>query len=100
MNKTLSKAFMERSERKNMYNKYRTEENKSHYNKQRNFCVNLLRKQKKHYYNNLDINVFNDNKKSWQRIEPLFSEKQKSLQKELILIDNKEIITDEKEVAS
>ena len=81
------------------YNKYPTEENKSHYNKQRNFCVNLLRKQKKYYYNNLDISVFNDNKKFWQRIKPLFSDKQKSLQKELILIDNEEIITDEKEVA-
>ena len=64
MNKTLSKAFIERSKRKNMYNKYPTEETKSHYNKQRNYCVNLLCKQKKkHYYNNLEINVFNDNKK-------------------------------------
>ena len=34
MNKTLSKAFMERSKRKNKYNKYPTEKNKAHYNKQ------------------------------------------------------------------
>ena len=32
MNKTLSKAFMERSKRKNRYNKYHIVENKSHQN--------------------------------------------------------------------
>ena len=99
MNKTLSKAFMKRSKLKNKYNKFPTEENKSLYNKQRNFCVNLLRKEKRNYYNNLDINIFNDNKKFWQRVRPLFSDKQKSIQKEFILIENDEVITNVNEVA-
>ena len=99
MNKTLSKAFMKRSKLKNKYNKFLTEENKSLYNKQRNFCVNLLRKEKRNYYNNLDINIFNDNKKFWQRVRPLFSDKQKSIQKEFILIENDEVITNVNEVA-
>ena len=47
MNKTLSKAFIERSKLKNRCNKDPTEVNKTLYNKQRNFCVNLLRKEKK-----------------------------------------------------
>ena len=63
MNKTLSKALMERSKTKNRYNKHPTEANKTIYNKQRNICVNLLRKENKKYYNNLDINIFSDNKK-------------------------------------
>ena len=99
MNKILSKAFMKRSKLKNKYNKFPTEENKSFYNKQRNFCVNLLRKEKRNYYNNLDTNIFNDNKKFWQRVRPFFSDKQKIIQKEFILIEKDEVITNEKEVA-
>ena len=68
--------------------------------KQRNFCVNLLKKEKKRYNNNLDITIFTDNKKFWQRIRPLFSEKQKGLQKEFILIEKEKIISGNLEVAA
>ena len=47
MNKTLSKAFMHRSKLKNLYNKNPTETNKTNYKRQRNFCVNLLKREKK-----------------------------------------------------
>ena len=50
MSKALHKAIMVRSKLKNKYNKIRTEENWDSYKKQRNFCVNLLRKTKKEYY--------------------------------------------------
>ena len=63
MNKVLSKAFMNRSKLKNDHNKDPTDINKSMYKKQRNFCVNLLRKEKKKYYNNLDLKIFKDNRK-------------------------------------
>ena len=89
---------MERSKSKNRYNKFPTEENNTLHKKQRNYCVNLLCREK-NYYNNLDINIFNDNKKFWQRVRPLFSDKQKSVQKEFILIENDEVITNEYEVA-
>ena len=62
MNKTLSKAFMHRSKLKNKYNKNPTENNKIFYNQQRNFCVSLLKKEKRKYYNNLDPKIFKDNK--------------------------------------
>ena len=55
MNKTLSKAFMNRSKLKNVYNKDPSELNKTNYKKQRNFCVGLLAKEKKKHYNNLDL---------------------------------------------
>ena len=71
MNKTLSKAFMHRSKLKNTFNKNPTAENKILYKKQRNWCVALLEKEKKKYYNNLDLKILDDNKTFWQRIKPL-----------------------------
>ena len=92
MNKVLSKAFMHRSKLKNRYNKNPNEINKRLYKTQRNFCVNLLRKEKREYYNNLDIKIFEDNRKFWQKVKPLFSNKQNFLQKNII-IEEKGIIT-------
>ena len=51
------------------------------YAKQRNFCVSLLRKTKKDYYANLNEKDIADNKKFWQTIKPLFSDKVKSKEK-------------------
>ena len=99
MNQTLSKAFMHRSKLKNRYNKNPTEVNKMSYYKQRNYCVSLLRKEKRKYYNNLDLNIFADNKKFWQRVKPLFSDKQKSIPRDLILVENDKLISDKLKVA-
>ena len=41
------------------------------YKKQRNYCSNLLTKEKKKYFNNLDIKIFEDNKTFWQQVKPL-----------------------------
>ena len=84
MNKTLSQAFMHRSKLKNKYNKFSTELNWSIYKKQRNHCVKLLKKEKKKYYSNLDMKIFDDNKKFWEAIKPLFSDKKITL--DLILL--------------
>ena len=62
MNKTLCKAIMHRSKLKNKFNKIRTEDNKRLYKKQRNFSASLLKKEKRNYYNNFDLKVFDDNK--------------------------------------
>ena len=43
--------------------------------------------------------MFNDNRKFWKTIRPFFSEKQKNLQEDLILIENEEIISEAHEVA-
>ena len=81
MNKTLSKAFMHRSKLKNRYNKFPTEINLNNYKKHRNYCVNLLGREKKKFYNNLDLWILNDKRKFWKNIKPLFSNKQKVLKK-------------------
>ena len=57
MNKTLSKAFMTRARLKNKSHKFPTEENILAFKKYRNFCVSLLRIEKKKFYNNLDPSI-------------------------------------------
>ena len=63
--KALSKAFMHTSKLKDLYDKNPTEFNISDCKKQRNFCVGLLAREKKKYYNNLDLTIFNDNRNFW-----------------------------------
>ena len=99
MNRTLSKEIMHRSMLKNKFNKNSTEENKILYKKQSNYCVHLFKRQKKSYYNNLDLKIFEDNKKFWQCIKPLFSDKKNILQRNIMILDKGEIITDDAEVA-
>ena len=98
MNKTLSQEFMHRSKLKNRYHKNPTEKNRIAYKKHRNFCVSLLKKEKKKYYNNLDMKIFDDNKKSWQKIKPLFSDKS-NLKRNITLVENGLVISEKKEVA-
>ena len=93
MNKVLSKVFMHRSKFKNRYNKNTNELNKNLYKKQRNFCVNLLRKEKRKYYNNLDINIFEENRKFWQNVRPLFSNKHNVSQKYIIIVEEDTVIS-------
>ena len=98
MNKTLSKAFMTRARLRNKYYKNSTPENKHAYTKQKNFCTNLLKREKKKYYNDLDTKIFDSNKKFWQRVKPLFSEKT-MLKQSIRLKENGKMISDKKEVA-
>ena len=99
MNKTLSKAFMHRSRLKNNYNKNPTGANKTLYKKQRNYCANRLCKEKRKYYNNLDLRIFEDNKIFWQRIKPLFSEKDKMFPKDIIIVENNTVTSNNAEAA-
>ena len=63
MTKELSKAIMLRTKLRNQFLKTRTSEVKLKYNKQRNLCVSLLRKTKRNYYENLNLNDVSDKKK-------------------------------------
>ena len=72
MNKTLSKAVMNRSRLRNKFLKNPSNVNKNNYKKYRNYCTGLFKKEKKSYYNNLDIKLISDNRKFWKTIKPLF----------------------------
>ena len=98
MNKKLSKAVMTRSRLKNKFLKNPNAINKATYKKHRNYVTRLFKKEKKFYYNNLDTNLITDNKKFWKTIKPFFSDKH-NIRKNIILVDDDEIITEDTKVA-
>ena len=85
--------IMSRSRHKNAYFKNKTVENWEKYRKLRNDCVKLTNKAKKDYFGNLNINSVNDNKTFWKTVKPMFTEKNAKSSK-IILVENDEIVTD------
>ena len=75
MNKTLCEAIMFRSKLRNKYLILKTTEAHEAYKKQRNYCVSLLRKTKKEFYENLNPSLIVDNKTFWKQGKPFFSDK-------------------------
>ena len=98
MTKELRKAIMVRSRLKNTYNKKRTFNNWERYKIHRNYCVNLLRKLKKNYFQNLDVRKLTDSREFWKTIKSNFSNKGLSANK-LLLKEDSRIISDENELA-
>ena len=98
MTRALRKAVMLRSRLRNRYNKNQTIENWNEFRKHRNSCVKLLRREKRNYYNNLDISLVTDNKKFWKTVKPLLSDKLQSKNK-IVLIEDETIISNDDEVA-
>ena len=94
INKNVVNAHRKRTRLRNKFLKNRTESNRVSYNKQRNFCVSLLRKTKKDYYGNLNEKDVIDNKKFWNTVKLLFSDKVKSSGKITIVHEDKIITTD------
>ena len=84
---------------KNRFNKCPSNENSSLYRKQRNYCTNLLAREKKNYLNNLDLRIFKDNKTFWQRVKPLFSDKKCALKRNITIVEDNVIYTKEEDVA-
>ena len=98
MTKALSKEIIYRSKSNNNFNKHPNEENKRLYKRQRNFCVALLKREKKKYYNNLGLRIFKDNKKFWPTVKPPFSDKQRS-ERNIVIINDEKLYSDNTVVA-
>ena len=65
--------------------------------KDRNFCVKLLTKTKKEFYNNLSVKYIIKNKLFWKTVKSSFTEK--TLKDERItLVENNKVISDESEL--
>ena len=75
MSKELNKAIMTRSRLRHKYLNEKSADSKIAYDKQRNYCVNLLRRTKTKYFANINISSTTDNKKFWKTVEPLFSDR-------------------------
>ena len=98
MSKGLDKEIMTRSRLLNKYLKEKNADSKIAYDKQRNYCVNLLRKTKKKYFANINISSISDNKKFSKTVKPLFSDKI-SHKETINLAVNDTILSDDQVVA-
>ena len=97
MTRALRKAVMLRTRLRNRYNKGQTVENWNKFHKHQN-CVKLFRREKRNYYNNLDISLVTDNKKFWKTVKPFFSDKLQT-NNNIVLIEDETIISNDVEVA-
>ena len=75
MTKNLRKQIMVRSKFKNNYNKNRNYENWCNYKHQRDLCLNLLRKIKRHFHKALDEKQVSDSKTLLEKCKTFFSDK-------------------------
>ena len=98
MTKTFSKAIMQRTRFRNKFLKNPTDQNKLIYNKQRNLCVSLLRKEKKEYFAKLYEKDITDNRKFWHTVKPFLSDKVKS-RETTTLVNKENIESNENDVA-
>ena len=94
MYKNISKEVMKRTRFQNHFFKYRTDENKCRYTKQRNNCVSLLRKTKTRYFSNLDEKNVTDTKAFWKTVKPFLSDKM-TLRDKITLIEEIEIVSND-----
>ena len=98
MTKDLHKVIMKRSRFSNKFLRDRTDISREEYKKQRNLCVSLFKKAKKDHFVNFDIKSVTNNKKFWQNVKPLFSNKVKA-KTVTKLVENDAMIDDESEIA-
>ena len=91
------KDIMKWSKLKNKYNKKRNYENWSIYQKQRNYCLPVLEKTKKGYFEKLDIKETGVNETFWKTVASYFSDKGNKSSK-TTLVENNIIIANEKRV--
>ena len=61
---------------RNKFLKEKTEFSREAFNKQRNYCVKLIRESKIKYFSNLNIKNITDNKKFWKTVGSNFSSKE------------------------
>ena len=75
MTKSLKKAIMIRSQLESKYYRTKSQIHKQEYIKQRNYCSRLYKKERRLFFQNLNIKDFLDNKKFWRNAKLLFSDK-------------------------
>ena len=87
--KTLSKEIMKISRLRNKFLNTKSDIDRKLYNKQRNYVVSLLRKEKKDFYGNLDVSKVTDNRVFWKIVNPKISDKVKIRSKITLAEDDK-----------
>ena len=98
VNKKLSKEIMKRSRLRNKFLNTKSDLDRKAYNKQRNYVVSLMRKEKKEFYGNLNTSVLTENRTFWKTVKPFLAEKSKKVSK-ITLIEDNQIISQDKQIA-
>ena len=96
--KTLSKEIMKRSRLRNKFLNTKSDIDRKVYNKQRNYVVSLLRKEKKEFYGNLDISKVTDNRVFWKIVKSKISDKVK-IRSKVTLVEDDKILSQDAEIA-
>ena len=91
MDKELNQAIMVRSKLRNKFLKLKTEENRLAYAKQRNYCVKLLQRKKRQYFENLNLSSIT--------VSPLFNKTNGSKNNKITLVEGGKVSTDNVKIA-
>ena len=94
----LRRAIMKRTRLKKKANKTGNEEDIQKYKQQRNLIVNMNRKAKRDFYNSVDLNTANNDRKFWKPVKPMFSNGNPMGEK-ILLIEDDIIISDDQVIA-
>ena len=73
--KTLRKAIMRRSQLETKYHKTKTQTDLKLYKKHKNFCSKLYKRERRKYYESLDLKNVLDSKEFWKTMRPFLSDK-------------------------
>ena len=98
MTKALRKAIMTRSRLENKYLKTKSLADKDLFKKQKNYCNRLYKRERKKFYNIINLESITDNKKFWGTMKPFLTDKGVS-KNNISLIEGTKIITKDSEVA-
>ena len=98
MTKALRKAIMRRYELETKYFKLKTNDTLKTYKKQKNYCSRLYKKERKKFFENLNLSFVADSKKFSKLVKPLFNEKGVGVSNEVVLLEKDKILRDNNEV--
>ena len=88
---------MKRTRLRNKFLNTKKDIDRRAYNKQRNYVVSLLRKEKKDFYGNLDISKVTDNRVFWKIVKPKISDKVK-IRSKITLVEDDKILSQDAEI--
>ena len=89
---------MARSKQRNNYLKYRAKSNRKACFKQRNICVNILRKTRKQCHSNPEVSRAAENKKFWKTVKNFLSHKSSNFEK-IVMVENDMVISEDQKIA-
>ena len=94
MTKPLRKAIMTRSRLENKFHKTKSLADKAVFKRQKNYCNRLDKRERKKFYNNLELNTITDNRKFWSTMKPFLTDKGVSKNSIKLIVGSKIIVED------